>query len=200
MTIGVGNVVIHQYDATTPYQGAGVISYTTGVTRITADARISTTGQFPPTASARGRQGTRQRRHLRHGLAGVETTGAYSIGVYVYGLGNATINSGTVYTKGYKADGIYAVSTAGGVNVTSGMVKTLGDFSIGIYAEAGGPVVVTSGTVVTLRQSMPPGVSRHQQRQDRQPIRSRSTPGNVVAAHGDFSDGIYRSKATTRPM
>ncbi|HEY3811651.1 MAG TPA: hypothetical protein VGL66_00370, partial [Caulobacteraceae bacterium] len=142
----VGNVSVHQSNATSPYEGAGIITYTSGVTNITA-GDIYTTGNLTDGVRA-------GRKVLDNGdtyvtVASVETTGAYSVGVYVYGPGNATVNAGTTYTKGYKSDGLYAVSTAGGVNVTSTMVKTLGDYSVGIFAEAGGPVVVTSGTAVT---------------------------------------------------
>ncbi|HWE48045.1 MAG TPA: hypothetical protein VG407_18655, partial [Caulobacteraceae bacterium] len=152
VSINVGNVVVHQYAATTPYQGAGILSYTTGVTQITAD-NVYTTGNFTDGVRA-GKVGS-DNGDTYVTLNSVETTGAYSVGVFVYGSGNATANTNTVYTKGYKSDGLYAVSTAGGVTITSGTVKTLGDYSAGIYAMAGGPVVVTSGTSVTYGDHAP---------------------------------------------
>ena len=106
------------------------------------------------------------------------------------GSGNATVSVGTAYTKGFASDGVYANSFDGGVDVTSTMVKTLGNYSDGIFAEAGGPVVVTSGTVVTLGNHAP-GVSA---------INSGKTGADTVAVysgnvvtHGNFSDGIYES-------
>ena len=170
-----------------PYRGAGIITYTTGVTNITADD-IYTTGNFTDGVRA-GKQGS-SNGDTYVTVNSVETTGANSTGIYVYASGNATVNVGTAYTKGVNSDGVYAVSTLGGVSVTSTMVKTLGNYSAGIFAAAGGTVIVHSGTSVTYGYKSDAVVA----------INTGTTVGDTVAVysgnaitHGNDSVGIYAS-------
>ena len=59
------------------------------------------------------------------------------------------MNANTTLTSGDYSDAIIAASKDGGVNVTSYAVKTTGAYSTGIYAGAGGPVVVNSTYAAT---------------------------------------------------
>ena len=110
LTVDVGNVTVHQYGATHTNQGAGIQTFSTGVTNVTAD-NVYTTGNFTDGVHAGSKAVSNGDTYIT--LNSVETTGAYSRGVYVYGPGNATVSVGMAYTKGYRSDGVYAASSAG---------------------------------------------------------------------------------------
>ncbi len=110
VSVDVGNVTVHQYAGSSANNsGAGIRTYTTGVTTIDADD-IVTTGDWTDGIKAGG--------NIGGGLNGgnsyvtvddVSTFGNHSFGVYVVGQGNATVvSTGEVYTKGSFSDGIVA--------------------------------------------------------------------------------------------
>jgi uncharacterized protein YhjY with autotransporter beta-barrel domain len=187
ISVNVGDVVVHQSGGTGADSGSGIQSYSSGVSRLYA-GNVTTTGDYTDGVKAGSR--------LNPGAGGdtfvtvnsVVTTGNYSVGIAVYGAGNATVHAGSIYTKGYASDGVFAHSLNGGVDVTVGQVVTKGDYSYGVYAAAGGPVVVHSTYVATFGTDAF-GISA---------FNLLTTPTDTVAVysgtvitHGDFSTGVF---------
>ncbi|HYJ29957.1 MAG TPA: autotransporter domain-containing protein [Allosphingosinicella sp.] len=135
----VGRIVVNSGSVTTTGDGATGILATSPTTDVTVvSGAVSTSGD-----DAAGIRASVDGQFLGPGK-------------YTFGEGDIVIQSGTVATTGDNSDGIVAVG-AGDISVTSASVSTRGDESGGIYAEAyfDGAIVITSGTVTTLGDTLP---------------------------------------------
>jgi uncharacterized protein YhjY with autotransporter beta-barrel domain len=191
VNVNVGDVTFNQYAPSSAFlHGAGVDVLTGGSAYVTA-GNVVTTGDVT--------DGVRVGYFFFGGLvegdstvnvASVNTSGNYSDGIQVEGLGNSTITVGSVYTSGYRANGVDAYSEYGGVTVTAGNAVTKGDNSTAIFAEAGGPVVINVGYSSTSGDNSDAVVG----------INNNNTPTDTVSitagttyTHGDDSVGIFAS-------
>lgn len=115
------------------------------------------------------------------------TGNSFGQGVAVFGGGGAFVTSNTITTSGILGNGIGAGSAFGPIDIHSGSVITLGDFSIGLWADSrfavsGAPVTIESRSIQTAGRNSPgisaPGAS------------SVAIVSGSIATAGANSDGI----------
>jgi uncharacterized protein YhjY with autotransporter beta-barrel domain len=129
---------------TSGYRSAGIYAYGNAGATVISNA-VETSGNYSDGIHAISNAGTTS---VTSGY--VKTTGVASVGIYAYGINGVTVNSGTVKTYSYFADGIDAIAPNGTANVTSHKVLTTNYEAIGINAYGyTGAIVHNTDYVVT---------------------------------------------------